>query len=222
LRRAIAAFYHPSQAAIKARDAYDDGVKTILPACVVLLTLAGCRLPKEMQDGGDGGDAGDGGGSLGDLTGADLPADLGGGTDPGPVCTANDVVNTAPVVPYIAVFGDPPAAGGGALADGRYHLTDALVYTGITGLVGPTGVVVSDTLVVSFAGTGTALVHEVTAGLPETRQTYTVRPVGTTLDARVGCPRSSTAEPFLLPYTSGGGLLSIQRDATTVTTYTRQ
>jgi hypothetical protein len=131
-------------------------------------------------------------------------------------------MNTAPVVAYIAVPGDPPAPGGGALVDGRYHLTDAIVYTGITGLIGPTGVTVSDTIVISFANTGTALVHEVTAGLPETRQTFTVQSTGTTLDARPGCPRTSDAQSFLLPYTASAGFLVIQRDASTVTAYTRQ
>jgi hypothetical protein len=126
------------------------------------------------------------------------------------------------VVAYIAVPGDPPAPVGGALVDGRYHLTDALVYTGITGLIGPTGVTVSDTLVISFANTGTALVHEVTAGLPEIRQTFTMQSTGTTLDARPGCPRTTAAESFLLPYTASAGFLVVQRDATTVTAYTRQ
>lgn len=197
-------------------------MKTILPACVVLLAVIGCRLPKEMEDGGDGGSASDVGGSGGDLIASDVPIVVGPGADAGPVCTGNDVVNTAPVVAVIALPGDPPAPGGGALVDGRYYLTEALVYTGITGLIGPTGVVVSHTIVISFADTGTALLHEVTAGLPETRQTFTAQWVGTTLDLRPGCPRASGAPSVLYPHTAGGGLLSIQRDATTVTTYTRQ
>jgi hypothetical protein len=207
--------------AIKGRHAYNDRVKTILPACVVLLALVGCRLPKEMDDGGDAGGR-DGNADLGNATGSDVQIEVGGGGGPGLVCTNNDIVNTAPVVAYFAVFGEPPAAGGGTLVDGRYHLTEALVYTGITGLIGPTGATVSDTIVISFATTGTALVHEVTDGPTETRQTFTMQPTGTTLDVRPGCPRGTAAQASLFPYTVDDVSLSIQRDATTVIRYARQ
>jgi hypothetical protein len=79
-----------------------------------------------------------------------------------------------------------------------------------------------NTLVISQAATGTALVHEVNTGAGvELRSTYTMQSLGTTLDVRLGCPRPASGGASIVPYTATPSAFVVQTP-NAVNTYARQ
>jgi hypothetical protein len=82
---------------------------------------------------GSSGSAGDAGGT----TDASTPVDAG-------ACT--DLESSSVEVDQNAVAGDVPAGTGGTISDGVYDLTEASIYVGASGLPGPTGTRIQETM----------------------------------------------------------------------------
>ncbi len=118
----------------------------------------------------DAGDAGDAGDARVNDAGADA-RDTGtivdgsgffdaSGDDAG---TCNTIANPAPQVAQVDVATARPAATGGNIIDGTYYKSQDVNYTGAGGSAGLTGYVVRETLLVTNAATGTALLTSVFA-----------------------------------------------------------
>lgn len=110
--------------------------------CLLGVFLLACSSQGTTDDGGTD--------ASGDVTTANDAAQE-AGKDSGPT-GCNTVSNIGAVVPQTFVATDSPTGDGGALVEGTYVLTAAVVYTGADGGTGPTGTTFQDTAVVDDAG----------------------------------------------------------------------
>jgi len=136
-------------------------VASALVSVLSVTSLTGCaddptRPPAAIEGetkpipSGSGGGGADGGGTLDSGSDADV------------VCTTLE--NTGVVLDRVGVNGDPPVGIGGTVSDGRYDLTGYVVYVGVGGIAGPTGVTAKSSIrvaggrveqIILFAGSGT-------------------------------------------------------------------
>jgi hypothetical protein len=116
--------------------------------------------------------------SAGDASSGDAEADA--------PAACNTLANGAATIPVEQMAADPPAPQGGAVADGTYTLTSAVIYTGPNGPSGATG-----TTQTTLQITG-ATIQVVSAGDPPTR-TVTFTTSGTSLDYADTCPDTATS-----------------------------
>jgi hypothetical protein len=121
-------------------------------------------------------------------------------------CTA--LANPAPQVTQTFVAEALPLPMGGALASGTYFLTQANVFTGVSGNAGPTGFVFQETL--TFVTANGVFTDAVLEGMPDggapasvgASGTFAVS--GTTLTESATCPTTTTLQ---FPFTFAGSTL---------------
>jgi hypothetical protein len=108
---------------------------SIMWAAAIAVALVGCEETESA--GGDGG-GGTGAASTGVVGGS---GGVGGGGQGGAggAAPCNTLLNDAAEVEVTQVAETMPAATGGRIADGRYHLSQVNLYTGPGGEAGPTG-----------------------------------------------------------------------------------
>jgi hypothetical protein len=97
----------------------------------------------------------------------------------------NSLPNTASSVSIEQVASDPPAPQGGAIVDGTYALTAAVIYTGPNGPAGPSG-----TTQTTLQITGPTI-QVVSDGDPATR-TVSYTTSGTSIESVDTCPDTDT------------------------------
>lgn len=166
-------------------------IAPILVAALAVACSAKTHHPPASENGSFVGAGGGGGGGVPVTDAAtDAPSDADASSLDGGAC--NDVTLNGIVVDRIGVIGDPPPMAGGTIADGNYDLTDLSVYVGASGVGGPTGTSLQQTIRV--AGGVIASVMRVQTGTdggafgPETRVTRSFTVQGTSLAAATTCP----------------------------------
>jgi hypothetical protein len=100
----------------------------------------------------------------------------------------NALVNVAPAVDAMQVAAEPPAATGGAVPNGTYHLVDLTIYTGAGGAAGAIPLAVRQT--VAIHGASADVITDV-GGAPRA-QSSTFVTAGITVTTAGTCP---TADP---------------------------
>jgi Copper type II ascorbate-dependent monooxygenase, C-terminal domain len=136
----------------------------------------------------------------------------------GGVQTCNTVTNAAPAVPITNVAAAAPAPTGGAIPDGTYFVTAALIYTGVGGKAGPTGITYQGTDV-STGGNHFALVYNQSDNPGDLHNSGTFTVTGPNVDIETSCPTPSTS-PFTALTTDGVGVFTIYTSQPPVQAFT--
>lgn len=178
----------------------------------VILAVAAIGLPGCSDDpqrpppastgsfsGGGGGAGGGGGGSDGGTT------DGGDAGDSGLVC--NTLANATVVVDRNGIVGDPPVSTGGAIAEGRYELTEYRIYVGAGGLGGPTGVTASSAILVASGKMEQVLTVGGNTPTVERRVITSYNATASTLLRTNVCPPDGAAAQY--QYTASDGSITI-------------
>ncbi len=110
--------------------------------CLLGMGLLACSSPSTSTDGGT------------DASGVDAQADAPQGNDGGDsgATGCNSLANVGPVTQQMFVASDPVMGDGGAIGEGTYVCTAAVVYTGADGGTGSTGTTSQDTVLILDGG----------------------------------------------------------------------
>jgi hypothetical protein len=127
---------------------------------------------------------------------------------PAPACNA--LKNVGELVTIQALASDPPAPEGGALADGTYVATSAVLYTGSGGASGPTTQTTQLTIQIDGSHVETVIEGE--------RSSATFATSGTRITSTTTCPDrvvqengySATATSFLVFIPRAGGKMLVE------------
>ena len=116
------------------------------------------------------------------------PAPTGTGTTPvtppPPPGACNAVVNDAASIGAAMIASDAPAPVGGAIVDGKYHLTDVSLFTGVGGSQGPLAVSIQETI--NIHGSTADVVDDVNGKTTRLTETFTL--AGNAASFAATCP----------------------------------
>ena len=165
-----------------------------------------------------------------DALGIDVVVDSAGFLDSAPddAGACNTLVNGATQVQQIDIATARPAATGGSIVDGLYFKTSDTVYTGVGGGTGPTGYFVRETLTITNASTGTALLTStfLVNGVDNTTERITMSPTTSTGATTLifVCPAYGPSPTFYNVRTGDAGQLELDIYISTdrIETFTRQ
>ncbi|MBX7194359.1 MAG: hypothetical protein K1X94_20050 [Sandaracinaceae bacterium] len=170
------------------------------PLVAIALSVMACGCPSSPS----GTDAGADGGTDAFI---ERTPDAAEGTDGGPMA-CNSVTNVGTAITQTNVATAPVSGAGGVIAPGMYVLTEAVIYTGPTGMTGPTGLTFTDTVVLAADGSYDRAFSVVGPGADGTPmyQSGTFTTDGASLTVTQTCPAGR--QPFT-SYDSDGTTLRI-------------
>jgi hypothetical protein len=129
------------------------------------------------------------------------------------------------VISEVAIDQSPPTATGGTLMPGTYVIADVTLYTGVDGIVGPTGNTISTTIEVHQTTGGQTVDILTTTDCGDQRQTLQLSFANNRMSFSPLCPAGCTECTGGADYTATAttlALVQVHENGTQIETFTKQ